>query len=90
MFYAPISNNTLGNGSVSTAAHDAVLPSVVKYLPPLPVCEGKLTGAIAQVIPLVAVDEAVRRYPSMPTANLAKVSAALATNRSPFASAILA
>lgn len=71
-------------------AHDAVDPSVVKYLPPLPVWLGRLTGAAAQVIPLVAVEEAVRRYPSAPTASLAAVSAAEATIRSPLASKIVA
>lgn len=72
------------------AAHDAVDPSVVKYLPPLPVWLGRLTGAAAQVIPLVAVEEAVSRYPSAPTANLAAVSAAEPTIKSPLASKIVA
>lgn len=66
-------------------AHDAVDPSVVKYLPPLPVWLGRLTGAAAQVIPLVAVEEAVSRYPSEPTERTAATSFALATNISPLA-----
>jgi hypothetical protein len=49
------------NGSVVMVAHDAVDPSVVKYFPELPLWDGRLTGAAAQVIPLVAVDDAVRR-----------------------------
>ena len=59
--YAPIINKTFGSGSVTIDAHDAVLPSVVKYFPPLPDCDGRLTGAAAQVTPLAAVDEAVSR-----------------------------
>jgi hypothetical protein len=78
------------NGSVVIVAQEAVDPSVVKYLPVLPVCEGRLTGAAAQVIPLVAVDDAVSKYPSVPTANLAAVSAADATIKSPLASKITA
>lgn len=66
-------------------AQDAVDPSVVKYLPPLPVWLGRLTGAAAQVIPLVAVEEAVSRYPSEPTESTAAVSFALATKISPLA-----
>jgi hypothetical protein len=66
-------------------AHDAVDPSVVKYLPPLPVWLGRLTGAAAQAIPLVAVEEAVSRYPSAPTESTAAVSFALATKISPLA-----
>ena len=66
-------------------SQDAVDPSVVKYLPPLPVWLGRLTGAAAQVIPLVAVEEAVSRYPSEPTESTAAVSFALATKISPLA-----
>jgi hypothetical protein len=78
------------NGSVVMVAQEAVDPSVVKYLPVLPDCEGRLTGAAAQVTPLVAVDDAVRRYPSVPTARRATVSAADATIKSPLASAMVA
>ena len=78
------------NGSVTILAHDAVEPFVVKYFPPLPDWLGRLTGAAAQVIPLVAVDDAVSKNPSVPTASLATVSAADATIKSPFASTICA
>ena len=72
------------------AAHEAVEPSVVKYLPAFPDWLGKLTGAAAQVIPLVAVEDAVRINPSVPTPRRAAVSAALATIKSPLASNIVA
>ena len=39
------------NGSVVMVAHDAVDPLVVKYFPELPVWDGRLTGAAAQVTP---------------------------------------
>lgn len=71
-------------------AHDAVDPFVVRYFPPLPVWLGRLTGAAAQVTPLVAVEEAVSRYPSAPTASLAAVSAADAIIKSPLASKMVA
>ena len=53
---------------------------------------GSETGvaATAQVIPLVAVEDAVRTNPSVPTARRAAVSAALATIKSPLASKIVA
>lgn len=72
------------------AAHEAVEPSVVKYLPALPDWLGRLTGAAAQVIPLVAVEDAVRINPSVPTPRRAAVSAAEATIKSPLASKIVA
>lgn len=72
------------------AAHEAVEPSVVKYLPAFPDWLGKLTGAAAQVIPLVAVEDAVRINPSVPTPRRAAVSAALATIKSPLASKMVA
>jgi hypothetical protein len=50
-----------GNGSVVIVPHVAEVPLVVKYFPPFPVCDGRLTGAAAQVMPYVAVDAAVRR-----------------------------
>ena len=78
------------SGSVVMVAHDAVEPSVVRYFPPLPVCEGRLTGAAAHWTPYVAVDAAVRMNPSVPTASLAAVSAADATTMSPLASKIVA
>ena len=49
------------NGSVVIVDQEAVDPLVVKNFPELLVCDGRLTGAAAQVIPLVAVDAAVRR-----------------------------
>jgi hypothetical protein len=73
-------------GSVVIVDQDAVDPSVVKNLPELLVCDGRLTGAAAQVIPFAAVDAAVSKYPSTPTASLAAVSAADATIKSPLAS----
>jgi hypothetical protein len=73
-------------GSVTIAAHDAVVPLVVKYLPLLPVCDGRLTGAAAHCKPRVAVDAAVSKYPSVPIGNLAAKSGALPTTKSPFAS----
>ena len=78
------------NGSVVIVAQDALDPLVVKYLPPLPVWLGRLTGAAAQVTPLVAVDDAVSKYPSVPTASLTAVSAADATIKSPLASKMVA
>ena len=78
------------NGSVVIVDQEAVDPSVVKNFPELLVWDGRLTGAAAQVIPLVAVDAAVSKYPSVPTANLAAVSAADATIKSPLASNITA
>ena len=75
-----------GNGSVVIVPHVAEVPSVVKYFPPFPVCDGRLTGAAARVIPAAAVDAAVSKYPSTPTASLAAVSAAEATIKSPLAS----
>lgn len=72
------------------AAHEAVDPSVVRYLPALPDWLGKLTGAAAQVIPFVAVEEAVRINPSVPTPSRAAVSAAEATIKSPLASKMVA
>lgn len=72
------------------APHEAVVPFVVRYFPALPVCEGRLTGAAAQVIPFVAVDDAVRMKPSVPTPRRAAVSAAEATIKSPLASKIVA
>jgi len=43
-----------------TVPHEAVEPSVVKYLPELPVCEGRLTGAVAHSTPFAAAELAVR------------------------------
>jgi hypothetical protein len=73
-------------GSVTIAAHDAVVPLVVRYFPELPVCDGRLTGAAAHCKPRVAVDAAVSKYPSVPIGNLAAKSGALPTTKSPFAS----
>jgi hypothetical protein len=83
--YAPINKKICGSGSVTMAAHDAVEPSVVKYFPPLPPWLGRLTGAGAHATPGVAVDVAVRRYPSVPTGSRATVSSAVPTSRSPLA-----
>lgn len=46
----------------TTAAHEAVVPSVVRYSPALPVCEGKASTA-AQ---LVAVPLVVKNLPDCP------------------------
>lgn len=72
------------------AAHDAVVPFVVRYLPEFPVWSGKLTGAAAHWTPRVAVDAAVRICPFVPTGSRAAVSAADATIKSPLASKIVA
>lgn len=50
-----------GNGSVVIVPHVAEVPLVVKYFPPFPVCDGRLTGAAAHSIPKAAVADAVRR-----------------------------
>lgn len=48
-------------GSVVTDAHDAVVPSVVKYLPPLPVWLGNPDGAADHLIPAACAESAVSR-----------------------------
>jgi hypothetical protein len=67
------------------AAQDAVLPSVVKYFPLLPVCVGRLTGAAAHFIPDVSAESAVSKYPLVPTPSLPTVSSAVPTSKSPLA-----
>ena len=74
--------------SAEIVAHDAVLPSVVKYFPEFPVCDGRLIGAAAHSTPLVAEELAVKIYPFVPTASLATVLSAEATRISPFASKV--
>lgn len=76
------------SGSVTILAHDAVEPFVVKYLPELPVCEGR-ASTVDQASPLAVLESALRYCPLVPTATLTTVSAALAAIRSPFASTIV-
>ena len=53
-YYAPISIKICGLGSVVIAAHEALLPSVVKYLPELLAWAGnESTVAQDDVVPLV-------------------------------------
>lgn len=44
------------------AAHEAVVPSVVKYSPAFPVCEGKASTAAQEVL----VPSVVRNSPAWP------------------------
>ena len=69
-----------------TVPQEAVEPSVVKYFPELPVCEGRLIGAAAHSTPFVAPELAVRIYPFVPTPSFAGVLSAEATIISPLAS----
>jgi hypothetical protein len=57
--YIPPSINTVGVGSVVIAAQLAVVPSVVKYSPALPVWLGKASIA-AQARPVVVAEFTVR------------------------------
>lgn len=70
-------------------AHDALVPLVVKYLPELPVWEGR-ASTVDQASPLAVLESALRYCPLVPTATLTTVSAALAAIRSPLASTIVA
>jgi hypothetical protein len=84
--YAPISINTDGVGSVTIAAHEAVVPFVVRYFPEFPVWEGNPDGAAAQASPVAAALDTVRTYPSVDaTVKIAGVSLALAESISPLA-----
>jgi len=65
-----------------------VEPSVVKYLPLLPVWLGKASTA-AHSTPSAAPELALRKYPFVPTESLPGVSADVATIKSPFASRML-
>jgi hypothetical protein len=47
--------NVVGVGSEITAAHEAILPLVVKYLPALPVCEGNAVDKLVVVTTRVSV-----------------------------------
>ena len=70
-------------------AHDALVPLVVKYLPELPVCEGR-ASTVDQASPLAVVESALRYCPLVPTATRTAVSAAEAAIKSPLASKIVA
>jgi hypothetical protein len=73
---------------VTAAIVETVVPEVITVVPIVGARYPE--GATAQAIPLVAVLEAVRIYPSVPTGSLAAVSAALPTIKSPLASMMLA
>jgi hypothetical protein len=61
--YAPIIINTSGIGSVVILPQLAEVPLVVKYLPPLPDCEGSAsTVAHDAATPLVVV----KNFPAFP------------------------
>jgi nitrate reductase NapAB chaperone NapD len=57
--YIPPSKSAVGVGSVVIAAKLAVVPSVVKNLPALPVCDGKASIG-AQLIPVAAAEFTVK------------------------------
>jgi hypothetical protein len=60
--YIPPSKSAVGVGSVVIAAKLAVVPSVVKNLPALPVCDGKAsTTPQEEVVPSV-----VKNLPVLP------------------------
>jgi hypothetical protein len=81
--YIPPNIRICGIGSVETAAHEAVVPLVVRYLPELPVCEGKLTGAACHV---AVVPVEVKMYPEVvDIANLVEVLVPVPTRISPVA-----
>jgi hypothetical protein len=64
--YAPINKKTLAIGSVVILDQLAELPSVVKYLPLLPLCEGKAsTAAHEATTPLVVV----KNFPELPVSD---------------------
>jgi hypothetical protein len=48
-----------GSGSVTIVAHDAVEPFVVKYFPPLPLCDGNASTVPHDVV----VPSLVKNFP---------------------------
>ena len=70
----------------ATTAQDAVVASVVRNLPALPVWSGRLTGAAAHLIPVAVAESAVSKYPFVPRGSWSNVSAPVPTSKSPLAS----